>query len=155
MTWVRSILAAAASALCLAACGGSGHVVSERPVTVERLIHQLGNASGCPVATETRRLPVPRSERKDVFGAIARFEGKAIFAATVECEDWLSGLIAYYDFPSAQARAAAVRERGPLQRNELYCFKGEELLVNDLAGYDYTADFCRQMGFMIHRPTGT
>jgi hypothetical protein len=68
---------------------------------------------------------------------------------------WLSGWIAYYNFSSTETRSAAVRERAPLRRNHLYRAKGPELVVNELDGYDYTADFCKRLGFAIHRPTGS
>jgi hypothetical protein len=125
--------------LLLAGCGAGNQ--GSRQATVSDLGSWLHQASECPVEVEewTGR-------------SVERF-ADASAEASIECRDWLSGWIAYYDFPSTETRSAAVRGRAPLRRNQLYCTKGPELVVNELDGYDYTADFCKRLGFAIHRPT--
>jgi hypothetical protein len=136
----------------LAGCGG-GQGEAGRPATLTDLGKWLGDESGgCSVGVEEARASSPSSPAKGSPSAIKPFGGEATFGGRVTCETWLSGWISYYEFPSAGARKAAVRGRAPFRRNHFYCAKGRELVVNELLGYDYTADFCRRLGFPIHHP---
>jgi hypothetical protein len=143
------IATVALGAACLGGCGGSQEVKG-RPATVDDLSKWMASATDCDVGVTEARA----SSRGQAAWAIERFSGEALVGASIECETWLSGWISYYEFPSAEAREAAVHERAPLPRNQLYCAKGRELIVNELLGYDYAADFCRKLGFPIHHPTG-
>ena len=80
------------------------------------------------------------------------FGEQASISGLIACGG-LSGYISYYRFPSAEARADAVRGRAGLISNELFCVKGSELVVNDLLGYDQTVGFCKRLGFSVHQPT--
>jgi hypothetical protein len=133
----------------VAACGGGVHQAG-RPATVDDLSSWMKAANGCDVGVTETHAP---AGGKEAGGTIERFAGEASVEASITCETWLSGWIEYYEFPSAEAREAAVRERAPLRRNQLYCGEGRELVINELDGYDYTADFCRKLGFPIHHPT--
>lgn len=137
---------------CLAGCGSSDKG-DGRPVVVDEMSRWMGEETECDVAVEISHLPVPAPRSKEAPGSIRRFAGEATTGASIECKTWLSGWVSYYAFPSAQARIEAVRGRAPLQRNQLYCAKGRQLIVNELVGYDEAADFCRRLGFPIHRPT--
>jgi hypothetical protein len=143
-----AIVALALGSAALAACGGAGPPPG-RPGTVNDLSEWMGAASDCDVGVTEAHA----SSRGEAAWAIERFGGEASVGAAIECETWLSGWISYYEFPSAQAREAAAQERAPLRRKQLYCAKGRELIVNQLMGYDYAADFCRRLGFPIHHPT--
>jgi hypothetical protein len=138
--------------ICLVGCGG-GSQGDGRPVVLDDMSRWMGEATDCDVGVEMSHLPVPASRAEEVPGSIERFAGEATTGASVECKTWLSGWISYYAFPSTQARIKAVSERAPLQRNQLYCAKGRQLIVNELLGYDETAGYCRRLGFPIHRPT--
>jgi hypothetical protein len=147
------ITVVALGAAFLTGCGG-GREAEGRPATLADLGSWLGEESGgCTVGVEEVRASSPSSPVEGPPSAIKPFGGEATFGGSVECETWLSGWISYYEFPSAGAREAAVHERAPFQRNHLYCAKGRELVVNELFGYDYAADFCRRLGFPIHHPT--
>lgn len=139
-----------AVAMCMTACGGGQS--PSRPATVDRLSEGLHDASDCPVEVNMARLPVPGSRVEDVAPAIERFDKQASIGALISCEGWLSGFISYFDFPTAKRLRQAVRARTPLREHQLYCAKGSELIVNELFGYDYTADLCRSFGFPIHKP---
>lgn len=136
----------------VAGCGG-GKEAAGRPATLAELGKWLGESSGgCDVGVEGARVASPASTIKGAPAAIKPFVGEATFGGSVLCETWLSGWISYYEFPSSQARKAAVQGRERFHRNHLYCAKGRELVVNELLGYDYTADFCKRLGFPIHHP---
>jgi hypothetical protein len=139
-----------AVAMCVAACGGGQG--PNRPATVDHLSDGLHDASDCPVEVKVARLPVPHPRLGNLAPAIERFDKQASIGALVSCEDWLSGFISYFDFPSAERMRAAVRSRAPLREHQVYCAKGSELIINELFGYDYTADLCKDLGFPIHRP---
>jgi hypothetical protein len=134
--------------VCLAGCGGTHR--AGRPATVDDLSKWMRTSSGCDVGVTEARAP---SGGEEAGPAIQRFRGEASVEAWIECKTWLSGGISYYEFPSAQVREAAVQERASLRGNQLYCAKGPELVINELVGYDSTADFCRRLGFPIHHPT--
>jgi hypothetical protein len=142
------IAAVALGGVCLAGCGGSQEVEG-RPATVDDLSKWMAAANGCDVGVTESRTPADGESA----WAIKRFKDEASVGASITCETWLSGWISYYKFPSAEGREAAVQERAPLRRNQLYCAKGRELIVNELLGHDYAADFCRRLGFSIHHPT--
>jgi hypothetical protein len=135
-----------------AGCGagtGSGH----RPQTVEDLSSWLKGAGECEgVETSVTPVPVPPAQSEQVAPELVRFEKQANYAALIGCGG-VNGFISYFRFPSAAARAAAVRERNGLIANELFCAKGTELVINELFGYDNTIGFCKKLGFPIHRPT--
>jgi hypothetical protein len=137
-------------ALSLTGCGGGAHR-GGRPPTVKKLIDWLGSSSGgCTVGVDEARAP---SDGDKTPWPIEPFHGEASVGASIECETWLSGWISYYEFPSAPALQAALQEHARLRGTHLYCAKGRELVINELVGYDNTADFCRRLGFSIHHPT--
>jgi hypothetical protein len=129
------IVALALGVACLAGCGGSSRHEPAAFAEMSSFLHQ--ESGGCPIATES----LPRT-------------ASATFAGSVECKDWLSGWITLYEFSSSGALRKAVAGGALLTPKELYCSKGDELVVNELLGHDYTADFCRENGFAIHRPAG-
>jgi hypothetical protein len=129
-------------------CGGGSD--NSGPRTFEELGTWLKDAGECEsVEMQLTHLPVPPSRPGE---ANERFNSEAMTAGSIVCGG-LNGYIAYYRFPSAEARATAVRGREGLISNELFCAKGSELVVNDLLGYDRTVGFCKKLGFPIHRPT--
>jgi hypothetical protein len=132
------------------ACGGGSH--SSGPKTAAELSAWLDDAGECEgVEMSSTRLPVPADRVEEVAPANERFDHQGSAAATIACGG-INGYISYYRFPSADARAAAVRGRDGLISNELFCVKGPELVVNDLLGYDQTVGFCKKLGFQIHQP---
>lgn len=138
-------------AISLAACGAGEQ--GSRGATVDDLSAWLKATGECEdVETSTTQLPVPSSRTEEVAPAVKRFDKQAAVGGLISCGG-LNGYISYFRFPSTEARAAAVQERDGLISNELFCAKGPELVVNDLLGYDNTADFCKRLGFPIHQPT--
>jgi hypothetical protein len=150
---VRVILISSAvlATFLLVACGGGSR--SSGPKTAGELSAWLDDAGECEgVEMSSARLPTPADKAEEVAPANERFDHQASAAATIACGG-LNGYISYYRFPSAYARATAVRGRDGLISNELFCVKGPELVVNDLLGYDQTVGFCKKLGFQIHQPT--
>jgi hypothetical protein len=136
-----------------AGCGASEGGSSSTPRTVRDLASWLKDAGECEdLETDVARLPVPQARYEKVAPALERFAKQANLAALISCGG-LNGFISYFRFPSAQARVTAVRERNGLIANELFCAKATELVINELLGHDYTIDFCKKLGFPIHRPT--
>jgi hypothetical protein len=135
-----------------AGCGaGIGH--ASEPRTVEDLSSWLKEAGECDgVETSVASLPVPPARFEQVAPALERFDKQANYAGLISCGG-INGYISWFRFPSAAARAAAVKERNGLIANELFCAKGTELVINDLLGYDNTIGFCKKLGFPIHQPT--
>jgi hypothetical protein len=136
-------------ALLAAGCGGGSH--HSGPTTFAHLADWLEEGECEGVEAELTRLPVLKSETERVAPTNLRFRHASV-AAVAGCGG-VNGYISYYRFPSATARAVAVRGREGLISNELFCVHGAELIVNDLLGYDQTAPFCERLGFTIHRPT--
>lgn len=134
--------------IAVAGCGGGGK--SSGSQTFNELSTWLKDAGECEgVEAQLTQSPEPTSRPRE---ANERFDGEATTSGTIVCGG-LNGYIAYYRFPSAEARETAVRGREGLISNELFCAKGPELVVNDLLGYDQTVGFCKRLGFSIHRPT--
>lgn len=120
--------------------------------TVAKISSWMKDSGECEsVETEEVRLPVRPSRRKSLAPANRRFEHQARTAALIGCGG-LSGYVAYVRFPTAAIRERAVSRRSGLLEHELFCIRGPEMVINDLLGYDQTADFCRRLGFRIHRP---
>jgi hypothetical protein len=120
--------------------------------TVAKVSSWMKDGGECEsVETEEVRLPISPSRRKNVAPANRRFERQASRAALVGCGG-LNGYVAYVRFPTASVRKREVSRRSGLLEHELFCVRGPEVVINDLLGYDQTADFCRRLGFRIHRP---
>ncbi len=120
--------------------------------TVAKLGDWLRDTGECEtVEVEVVKLPIAPKRLKSVAPANERFNRQATAAALIGCGG-LNGYISYYRFPSAVARARAIAGRTGLLEHELFCVKGPEVVVNDLLGYDNTADFCDRLDFRIHRP---
>jgi hypothetical protein len=120
--------------------------------TVARVSGWMKDGGECEsVETEEVRLPIKPSRRKSVAPANRRFERQARTAALIGCGG-LNGYVSYFLFPTAAIRERAVSRRSGLLEHELFCVQGPEIVINDLLGYDQTADFCRRLGFRIHRP---
>jgi hypothetical protein len=153
---MRRLAAAIPFALLLvfaAGCGGAGTGPASEPRTVEDLTSWLKDAGECDgVETDVARLPVPPARYEQVAPGLERFDKQANYAALIGCGG-ANGFISYFRFPSAAARAAAVRERNGLIANELFCAQGTELVINELLGYDNTIGFCKKLHFPIHHPT--
>jgi hypothetical protein len=115
------------------------------PPTVERLTQWLKEADAClSVKAEYSRLPVkPNGPRGTAF---QEFGDAPIAAALIGCEA-LGGYIAYYLFPNHQALLEGVRT----SKHESVCVSGNELLVDGILGYDPTLEFCKRLGFAVHR----
>lgn len=121
--------------------------------TVAKINSWLSDGGECEsVETDEVRLPIKPSRRGNVAPANRRFEHQASTAALIDCGG-LNGYVSYVRFPTAAARKRAVSRRGGLLEHELFCVQGPEMVINDLLGYDQTADFCRRLGFRIHQPT--
>lgn len=119
------------------------------PPTVERLAQWLDDADAClSVRTEYSRLPVKPNGPPGT--AFQQFGEAPIAAALVACEV-AGGYIAYYRFPTRQALIGAVKRHPELTRHESICVSGDELLIDGLLGYDPTLEFCKRLGFAIHR----
>jgi hypothetical protein len=145
------IVTLALGAACLAGCGGSG--ASGRPATLEDVANWMHDETGgCTAAVVEYHLPLRAAQLKQAGTVAARFDRQASRSAFVECEDWVSGWTAYYEFPSTRALRTALAGQDRLREHTVYCARGRELLVNELFGHDYTADFCKRLGFAIHRP---
>lgn len=145
-----TLIIGAIVAVLVAGCGGGAH--HSGPPTFAHLADWLDEEGECEgVEDEVTRLPVSKSRAEDVAPINLRFE-QASVAAVAGCGG-VNGYISYYLFPSAKARAEAVRGSEGLISNELFCVDGRELVVNGLLGYDKTAPFCKRIGFKIHRPT--
>jgi hypothetical protein len=119
------------------------------PPTVEHLTQWLNDADAClSVKTEYSRLPVKPNGPPGT--AFQQFGKAPIAAALVECEA-LGGYIAYYRFPTRRALIGAVKRHPELTRHESTCVSGDELLIDGILGYDPTLEFCKRLGFAIHR----
>jgi hypothetical protein len=81
--------------------------------------------------------------------AFQRFGEAPTSVALVGCEV-LGGYIGYYRFPSQAALIGAVGRHPDLQKHETYCDHGDELIIDSIAGYDPTRQFCKRLGFPIH-----
>jgi hypothetical protein len=125
---------------------------SEPHGTVAKISSWLKDGGECEsVETEEVRLPIRPRRRADVAPANKRFKQQASTAALIGCGG-LNGYISYFRFPTATARGRAVAQRSGLLAHELFCVQGPEIVINDLLGYDQTADFCRRLDFRVHRP---
>ncbi len=74
--------------------------------------------------------------------AFVRFGSAPSAAAIVSCEV-LGDLISWYRFPSAAALREAIARHPANGENELFCVKGDELLIGE------TPAICRHLGFTI------
>jgi hypothetical protein len=127
------------------ACGGGAH--HSGPTTFAHIADWLEEAGEC----EGVEAKVTRDVGHDPEYEDMRFD-QASISGLAACGG-INGYVSYYRFPSAQVRASSTRGREGLLSNELFCFSGRELVVNELLGYDETAGFCKRLGFRIHRPT--
>jgi hypothetical protein len=133
----------------IAGCGSAHH---SGPTTFAHLADWLAEEGECEgVDDEVTHLPVAKSQAEKVAPINLRFKGASVAAVAI-CGG-LNGDISYYRFPSATARADAVRGSEGLISNELFCVAGPELVVSGLLGYDWTGPFCKRLDFKIHRPT--
>lgn len=119
------------------------------PPTVDRLTQWLNDADAClSVKTEYSRLPVKPNGPPGT--AFQQFGEAPIAGALVGCEV-AGGYIAYYRFPTHRALTGAVRRHPELTKHESICVSGDELLIDGILGYDPTLEFCKRLGFEIHR----
>lgn len=143
---IAGAVALVAVGLYLLCSGGEPHG------TVAKVSSWMKDGGECEsVEIEEVRLPIKPGRRGNVAPANRRFEGQASTAALIGCGG-LNGYVSYFRFPSAAVRERAVSRRSGLLEHELFCAQGPEIVINDLLGYDQTADFCRRLGFRIHRP---
>ena len=119
------------------------------PPTVERLTQWLDDADACmSVRTEYSRLPAKPNGPPGT--AFQQFGEAPIAEALVSCEV-AGGYIAYYRFPTRRALIGAVKRHPELTRHESICVSGDELLIDGILGYVPTLEFCKRLGFAIHR----
>jgi hypothetical protein len=68
------------------------------------------------------------------------------------CTGTLGGFIGWFRFPSVETMDGALRRHPEITEHEPICTRGRELLIDSLLGYDrFFPEFCRRLGFEVHR----